>query len=187
MSGVVLLRPCGGTLAYSYFSGYMEILLGNITKNNIEDFCGKHKIELQSKIVILIPENCQPPVKLDDYDSENIEHFGQMLIYADVGGIRNRAYGVDVFKITFDGDSIYVMMNSPASLVTIHKMKEYRHMRIEREDVEKAKEEFMSALNSLILLDGHENFEIIRVTDDNNKVKLGEKIYKTLKENPGNN
>jgi hypothetical protein len=181
MATPVLLQPCGGTLAYSYFTGYLEVFLSNLSDSAIKNFCLEKNIDaLHGEMVILVPENCKPPTRLSDYDPENIEQIGNIKIHADVSGVVGRPYAADVYKINHKGSAIYAMMSAPASLVTIYKMLHNKFLLVDECDAKVAREHFMTTLNSFLVLNSLINFKIIPVSTEVLQGGLAEKIFTAL-------
>merc|ERR1712105_58565 len=134
-------------------------------------------------MVVLIPENCNTPTRLSDYDSGNIEQIGTIKTLATVSGMVGRPYGADVYRITHEGSSVHAMVSAPASLLTIYKMLHSKFLLVDACDADAAREEFMHTLNSFLLLNRLNNFKIIPVGEAAFQDGLGEKIFKALHEN----
>jgi hypothetical protein len=157
------------------------VFLSNLNGGAIEKFCTEKNIEgLHKEMVILVPENCKPPQRLSDYDPENIEQIGNIKIHADVSGVLGRPYAADVYKITHEGSVVYTMMSAPASLLTIHKMRDSKFLLVDDHDAQVAREQFMTTLNSFLLFNRLINFKIIPVSNEEFQGGLAEKIFTAL-------
>ena len=178
MPAQVPLQPCGATLAYSYFSGYLKIFMSNLKDDIIEEFCSENNIDkLHPEMIVLIPDKCNPPSKISDYDPQNIHYIGKIRTYADASGTINRPYDADVYKITQKESSIFVMLSIPASLLTIHKMQMDPYIFFTDEAKRLSRTQFIFSLDSFLALNNQENVNIMTISSTVPQPDLSKKIF----------
>lgn len=170
--------PCGSTLAYSYAEGYLKLLLPKLDTHVLDEFSSKHQIsKVYPKMLVLIPNNCNPPTNFVLYDSHNIHHVGKIRFNINVSGTIQRPYDVDVFKITHNGSSVYAMVSIPANIITIHKMMMDANVACSESDMRLAREKFSTALKTLISVYDINRSEVLSISGMLPNTTLSKMLY----------
>ncbi|XP_014670249.1 PREDICTED: stimulator of interferon genes protein-like [Priapulus caudatus] len=113
----------GDGLAYSYYSGFLKIVLPELSNGIDSSEDGKWKDTIVSKkLLILVPESGELPSLLQDVD-ENISFEGKIqIVQADVAGTPQRPYSNNIYKAKINDKEIIFVADMPANLNTLRDM-----------------------------------------------------------------
>ena len=153
--------PCGATLAFSYFKGYLDKLMTEINEELLEEFSNYHDIpHLHDKLIILLPRNCYNASNIVSYDVTSINKVGRIRVHKDVSGMTKRPYDVDVLSVTHNQTTVYAMFSMPASLITIYEMCADLNM----DKIEASYDKFYEMLQELTYSKWGEKVQIVPTT-----------------------
>ena len=152
--------PCGATLAFSYFKGYLDKLMTGINQELLKEFSNYHDIPyLHNKLIILLPRNCYNASNIVSYDVTSINKVGRIRVHKDVSGMTKRPYDVDVLSVTHNQTTVYAMFSMPASLITIYEM----CVDLNMDKIEASYDKFYEMLQELIYSKWEDKVQIIPI------------------------
>lgn len=140
----------GAGLAWSYYLGYLRIILPEFNKfvASSPEFGTKIR---QKSLLIIVPEDCNCPGSFSEADErvQKAGHLGDRKI--DRAGNVGRNYGRNtVYTITTNNEDVYFVADCPAVLLTMYAMANHYDLNVTSEDLRREVEEFIKTLRSLL-------------------------------------
>jgi len=180
--------PIGRALAYSYYYGFLRIILppGQHNKSVCDratDFECEQKIQLASKkLLVLIPESCFCHPSFQDMASGQIEKTRDLeKVVVSRAGIKGRSYSCTVYRIQPNQrkKAIFVMIEMPSILYTLYEMNTFGQHNSKLSTLERRKQarEFYHTLLGLLDNDPSckDTYELLLCQDQDDN--LAELIY----------
>ncbi|XP_015600435.1 stimulator of interferon genes protein [Cephus cinctus] len=130
----------GSGLAYSYFYGYLNIILSSMgseykgLQHNIELFEAREGVPMPiKKLFILIPASAHIPSDLRQVSHDWMEST-KKVVSAEINraGVKNRVYSNTVYKIHPEGEGsghrpIYVVIEGATPMLTFYEVSQHAH------------------------------------------------------------
>lgn len=140
----------GAGLAWSYYLGYLRIILPDFNKFVASSPEFGAKIQ-QKGLLIIVPEDCNCPGSFSEADGrvQKAGHLGDRKI--DRAGNIGRNYGRNtVYKCRTNNEDIYFVADCPAVILTMYAMTHHHNLNMDSNDLRSEVGEFIGTLRSLL-------------------------------------
>lgn len=155
--------------ALCYYKNYLTFVLPYKFKERIEYFKSYHRVEVQNKLYILIPQSCKVQRYLESPETENIERCRELRAHEEsYGGIKDRIYNMTVYLIKNEDHpkGVRLAVEYAQPLKGLFALKDKQ--KISMEEMLHERQLFVQALNNFIrqdVNDLHKYCELIEYND----------------------
>eukprot|EP00794_Sanderia_malayensis_P007946 gene7946-8803_t len=136
-------------LAWSYYFGYLKIVLPNLVEN-INKSSSQVKDKLLRQLFVLVPANCEVFDKVNDAD-RNIEFKENLCsIEQNTAGIHVRKYVNTLYQVDVNGEQFYAAIEYATPLRTLAYMSKYKETGLSRPEAQRQAYEFWQTTQDIL-------------------------------------